>query len=280
MRCLKAESSKQTCDSSCSECSRDGQDHSLFHRAIHISCNFCSDLEVDIANAAFKVPRYHLYRRKYEVEVVDSSLLQHMYGFNELEMDEESAKFACDKCDMKFLYRSDLRKHEIAQHYGAEHKCALCGRKFSRKDNLAVHTRAAHEQGVAMFECEICQDSFSRKSSLDRHSQVKRQCEVCCEFFCSLKQVQQHKKSMHPKTPIKCDQCFKIFSSQWNFKVHTEKQDKLCDVCGKMLCNGFDLTVHVASVHNVRVCPICNDGVEWSVNYKHHMYKQHQQLAE
>ena len=272
MRCLKAEASNQTCGISCNECSHDREDHSLFHRAIHMSCNFCSNLEVDIANVKFKVPRYSLYRRN--SEVVDAALFQHMYGHNEVEEDEESSKFACDKCDMEFLYRSDLKKHEIARHYGAEHKCLLCGEIFSRKDNLTVHTRAEHKEGVAMFECEICRDLFSKKSNLDRHSRVKRQCEVCNEVFCSLKQVQQHKRIMHPKTPIKCDQCFKTFSSQWNYKVHMEnKEDKLCDVCGKFLCNGFDLTGHIASVHNMRVCPICDNGDEWGiVNFKHHMY--------
>ena len=119
----------------CSECKSDYEDHLLFHRANHISCKFCYNVSEHIPCSIFKTPQ-DLHKQDARV---DASLFSHAYGYKEPKQDPLSRKFLCDKCEQRFSQKSDLKKHEVAQHYGKECPCSLCGIHFSREDNLQQH---------------------------------------------------------------------------------------------------------------------------------------------
>ena len=260
-------------------------------------------------------------------------------------LEEKESKLSCDICSKKFQSVSHLKRHEVSSHYEIKSTCSLCGLQFSREDNLEAHKKLVHGDGEKNeYQCELsnCQEVFTRKSNFERHCQTKpRECSICTEIFCTLKQLQQHHKSEHAKfhcqkcdksfplmshlnrhldgnlkaadgsfknqcdvcntvcctkldllkhkklnhrespekAEFECDYCQKTFNSRFGFKAHTvNREEKDCSKCGKVFCNGRDLKIHNNDIHGVRKCEICNSSF-YLANYKHHMYKEHQQIV-
>ena len=46
------------------------------------------------------------------------------------------------------------------------HKCATCGRAFTRRDHVQRHASRCRPKP---FTCDVCRSSFGRKDNLDRH---------------------------------------------------------------------------------------------------------------
>ena len=130
----------------------------------------------------------------------DASVFYHWY--NVLKPGISDSKYVCDKCEMKFGEKSELKRHEITIHYGKKLKCKYCDATFSREGNLRTHLELhAHYhfgKDVTKYACDICKMTFLKKSNLLRHSKVYHKCEFCSQIFCSMAQLQQHKKKIHP----------------------------------------------------------------------------------
>ena len=49
------------------------------------------------------------------------------------------------------------------------HKCATCGRAFTRRDHLQLHASRCRPNP---FVCDVCNSSFGRKDNIDRHKRT------------------------------------------------------------------------------------------------------------
>lgn len=81
--------------------------------------------------------------------------------------------------------------------------CDICGRYFSRYDNLERHRRTHLNQ--KLFDCEDCGKSFSQKSHLKEHSTVHTgdhpyKCNVCGYAFSRKGNLSRHMKT-HEEQP-------------------------------------------------------------------------------
>ena len=67
---------------------------------------------------------------------------------------------------------------------------------------------------IVSFLTVVKYSQRNKKSNFERHCNTKpRECAICTEIFCTLKQLQQHHKSEHPKFQCnKCDQSFTLLS--------------------------------------------------------------------
>ena len=74
---------------------------------------------------------------------------------------------ACRHCGEVFPYYSDLRQH--LDSHASGHKCATCGRAFTRRDHLQRHASRSRPKP---FVCTVCDSSFGRKQELDRHKRT------------------------------------------------------------------------------------------------------------
>ena len=74
---------------------------------------------------------------------------------------------ACRHCGEVFPYYSDLRQH--LDSHASGHKCATCGRAFTRRDHLQRHASRCRPKP---FVCTVCDSSFGRKQELDRHKRT------------------------------------------------------------------------------------------------------------
>ena len=74
---------------------------------------------------------------------------------------------ACRHCGEVFPSYSDLRQH--LDSHASGHKCATCGRAFTRRDHLQRHASRCRPKP---FTCDVCHSGFMRKWDLDQHKRT------------------------------------------------------------------------------------------------------------
>ena len=285
--CRKAEHSETCYD--CLEYKQDYDEHLLFHRAAHLSCKFCLNVFHHIPHFKFIVCQLagswpDLYEKQ-----VSASLFDHQPTRLKPEPDQ-SLNYQCDKCDKKFKTRSDLRRHERSLHFNEEYQCSKCGSKFSRKDNMETHIRIAHSDPDNKFQFKVCDSTFSKRCHYLRHCKMslkmKRECEICSDVFCSLKQVQQHKKKQHSNHT--CDSCKKSFSDKAQLNRHTEAAqtepgvfNHLCIECNSNFCTSQFLVRHM-KIHmtTTNECLYCKKTFSSKWRLKEHLVKRKEASCE
>lgn len=75
---------------------------------------------------------------------------------------------SCQICGLvvksKLVLMKHLRTHDSKQ---ATYPCTVCGKVFSREDNLKIHMRI--HTGEKPFVCSVCGEKFRVKCSLQAH---------------------------------------------------------------------------------------------------------------
>ena len=264
----------------------DFEEHETFHRANHTNCRFCENLESIIPHFDYKIEFERVYypavRPQFErffLRLGSASLFKHNYTTQPLW--KVDSLFHCDKCEKTFKRMSHLKRHEVSVHFGKKESCPHCDLNYSRKDNLEAHIKSVHGTKSKSFQCEVCQETFNKKSNYQRHvNNIKTNCSICSDIFCTLKQLQQHRTECHSQqSNFECCHCKKIFSSKFKMKTHIANRiEHKCGKCGEMLCNGRGLMLHHSEIHDVKTCDICSKTFSQK-NYKWHMYSEHQQLV-
>ncbi|CAE1293509.1 unnamed protein product [Acanthosepion pharaonis] len=87
--------------------------------------------------------------------------------------------------------------------------CQVCGRIFSRRDNLERHKLVHQEGRVNPFNCEVCGKAFSRKSYLKVHARIHSgerpyQCNICGFAFARYDHLLKHKKLTKGRRKLSC----------------------------------------------------------------------------
>ncbi len=80
--------------------------------------------------------------------------------------------------------------------------CSLCGKSFTRSQDLRRHLRCHDE--TFRFLCESCGKSFKSPDGLSYHKALNHPLEEGCE----------------PPPPLSCSECRKCFANQIQLKVH------------------------------------------------------------
>ena len=265
----------------CEPCRKDYNDHMLHHRAYHLKCEYCAELHRIFPQYAYTVVRWEYSYRNliHEPHEDAKSYLfkhcyglaykaKHEYGIGDKSKEENNAgggPLNCDNCTKKFKRKSDLKRHEVSQHFQPKHPCHLCGQKFTRKDNLTHHINNAHLNNISHYECKICNEQFSKQSNFHRHingsqnsdGSDKYTCNVCQDHFCTSRKLSKHLQT-HAK--YECNQCKKIFASKQNLEAHVRNQVKdSCGECDKTFCNRSDLNSHNLFYHKYVQCSKCGE---------------------
>ena len=281
--CPKADAG-ETCCGECANCYRDLDNHLHFHRTLHLQCKFC-------ANLLICIPKYRFFVFKF-VERYDDhrtpislSLFRHKYIEHYPDQGKE-AGHPCDKCEHIFKKKEDLKRHEMSQHFENKYSCVFCKLAFTRSDNLEQHVKSVHRRKNSPgFECSVCKLKFDRKSTLNRHGKDFRKCEECFQLFCTLKQLQSHKRNVHFQ--FSCQLCKKAFTDTANLSRHTNEDhldcgDKNnCEICGVSFCTLLSLLKHRKELHKPSIqCNFCSKTFRSNVGFKVHIDKREEMLCD
>ena len=114
----------------------------------------------------------------------------------------DTKEFACAECDKVFSARHSLLRHEKEKHLKfkvnlnlvqfveeLQSQCDLCEKRFRRKENMDVHKRLVHKEGVIEGSegqhCLFCSKTFATSSNCKRHqkqcSLKEKQMEECTD---------------------------------------------------------------------------------------------------
>ena len=103
----------------------------------------------------------------------ESSDKGEMEPLGEDESDDEGNTLNCKICGKRFTRTENLKRHVETVH--AEKiksiKCDICGASFTRFDNLKEHNDRAHIKETGKFSCKYCMKKFDRKFNQTRHEE-------------------------------------------------------------------------------------------------------------
>ncbi|XP_055296738.1 zinc finger protein 888-like [Sitodiplosis mosellana] len=174
-----------------------------------------------------------------------------------------------DGCEMQFTFQSVLRLHQTREHNDQtttftkktrKFACDICGKAYSRRDNLKTHKDSTHNPHKKKYECDDCGEIFLRQSSKETHiirfhtnSIGKFICEICKKVYAKRRNLQDHIDHTHlfkQRKKINCEFCGKSsYRNQSHLRrhintVHFNHRKYKCNTCEKTFKQKITLIDH------------------------------------
>eukprot|EP00092_Neocalanus_flemingeri_P039263 GFUD01042743.1.p1 GENE.GFUD01042743.1~~GFUD01042743.1.p1 ORF type:complete len:530 (+),score=144.61 GFUD01042743.1:65-1591(+) len=196
-----------------------------------------------------------------------------------------SRKKKCEKCNKAFATNFSLRKHTRLVHMEvSDFNCEYCKKAFSCNETLKNHTRT-HTGEMLSCYYDNCAKAFLNPRDLKDHENVHTKetsylCPDCGDVFDTNKKMLNHREK-HKKNDKPCNICGKLIKNFASFKAHIRahglERAHSCNICGKSFKRNFDLTVHMRIHTGAKpyTCDICDKSFSLSSTLsKHKKYHQ------
>ncbi|XP_039762737.1 zinc finger protein 91-like isoform X2 [Pararge aegeria] len=206
----------------------------------------------------------------------------------------------CDICDRNLGSPAGLILHLSHGHNSSGQpfpECDLCGRVFSRKQNITSHMNTVHLQTNSAISCKICNKTLTTGRNMKRHIALMHNpdiqyltCDVCKKVFKRKDTLIAHIQSNHlAKGSIKCDLCVRVYRSNKNLRRHMEmshgqRGEYKCEFCPKAYTSNQSLRRHLRTQHlsegNEQLsCGYCYKIIHGRENFVRHITSYHNQLV-
>ncbi|XP_065660970.1 zinc finger and SCAN domain-containing protein 23 isoform X4 [Hydra vulgaris] len=157
-------------------------------------------------------------------------------GETDSELDENTEfNYRCNLCNFTYSDQGGLDKHMKAKHAAKTAVCKECGKAYSSKSSLAQHVHHYHRHPMA-HNCAVCGKKFNRKDFLLKHlkthtSERDLKCSHCDKLFKTRSALSAHVNGSHnEKRRFVCDFCGMRTSWRLSYlehmKLHTGEPRK------------------------------------------------------
>ncbi|XP_036364671.1 zinc finger protein OZF-like [Octopus sinensis] len=151
--------------------------------------------------------------------------MNHMINTSNFELSEAihnmERSHSCDICGKGFTRYDNLERHRLSHRVDKPFRCDTCGKSFSQKSHLKQH-KVIHT-GVKPFKCHLCGSAFSQNGNLTRHMKTHG----IAPTISTQHHDNQSETYMHTHS--------QIYANDKPFK---------CNVCGAAFSRNGDLTRH------------------------------------
>jgi len=165
--------------------------------------------------------------------------------------------YQCSQCDFKSLFKEELATHKKVVH-PVRHACDLCGKTFSRKNDLSRHLML--HSGERKYSCTFCDSKFIGSGDLHKHVRIhtgekpyKCKFEGCGKSFTQKgdlnKHLKIHLKIKNHKCPL-CDySCIQGSDLSNHMLTHSSSKPFPCELCFKSFRRHNQLSIHMKRFH-------------------------------
>lgn len=213
------------------------------------------------------------------------------YGDDDEEIEDECEKFDDEDSDPNFdgcaadERMSSCKDVSDDEDYKASNKQSKNIKKNStqnEKKHVISKTNETNSNSISIkinappvYLCMKCKNRFQSLEELKEHVFQKNECtksqlncKICDKTFDTKKKLSQHVKTHQEKTKFICDKCGKIYSNQFNLENHKSSQHGeyfeefqniyKCRLCNDKYNNRTDLYLHMKS-HSTDCQPLLCD---------------------
>ena len=218
--------------------------------------------------------------------------------------------YQCDQCDYKCGYRSNFKKHYLAEHEMVRYPCDKCEYQSKDRSALKQHIQAVHLREYENFACDFANCNFKAEKNafVYRHKMAAHELASYDCTHCQFKTTEQdtiieHMKSKHEFILDElggfyfcglCDFRTKTRGSLSRHKncLHSDLS-YACMYCGYTTTDPYTVRRHnktqhgvildIKDIHPIPVDPqrpVQKRGYTWSREKSHPMLREHPEKKE
>ncbi|PIK44866.1 putative zinc finger protein [Apostichopus japonicus] len=137
--------------------------------------------------------------------------------------------FACSICNKKFLYPTNVKRHELI-HANARFHCRYCENTYAQEGACRSHERKCHSsedpktEDTKMTVTKMTKlTAWPHYKSADRATKIV-ECQVCKKKM--KRSSLRHHMETHNPEGVSCPICHKVYSSTCSLRTHTQTHGK------------------------------------------------------
>ena len=139
--------------------------------------------------------------------------------------------YSCNSCESKSSVLSNRKGRNPVANDSMKYQCTQCSLKYVNKKDMVKHKKFVHDGIHTTYTCNICEFQCLRKHLLVRHKDVIHEglrhiCDKCDYKTTNKYSLKEHKRSIHEGAKYTCSMCEFTSSYKKSVRKHYQRIHK------------------------------------------------------